>query len=74
MCYLNWLGHVTGHFNVGFYRRVQKSKEEVQDATFFDHSNEASPPGSRGTLPPEERAPISCPEEHALIRCPKPDD
>ena len=28
--YLNWLGHVTGHFNVGQYRRTQKGAEEVQ--------------------------------------------
>lgn len=34
------LGHVTGHFNVGNYRRFQKTKEEIQDAEFFDHTNE----------------------------------
>ena len=36
------LGHTTGHFNVGYYRRNQKTEEEVQDAAFFDHSNEVS--------------------------------
>ncbi|BDA46799.1 6-phosphofructo-2-kinase/fructose-2,6-bisphosphatase 4 [Coccomyxa sp. Obi] len=41
MCYLNWLGHDTRHFNVGQYRRVQKGTDEVQDASFFDPSNEA---------------------------------
>ena len=35
------LGHVTSHFNVGNYRRIQKGKEEVQDASFFDSKNEA---------------------------------
>lgn len=34
------LGHNTRHFNVGNYRRHQKSEEMAQDATFFDHSNE----------------------------------
>ncbi|KAG1677472.1 hypothetical protein FOA52_001928 [Chlamydomonas sp. UWO 241] len=38
--YLNWLGHPTGHFNVGFYRRAQKG-EGAQDASFFDQTNEA---------------------------------
>ncbi|KAK9918087.1 hypothetical protein WJX75_001099 [Coccomyxa subellipsoidea] len=41
MCYLNWLGHDTRHFNVGQYRRVQKGAGEVQDASFFDPTNEA---------------------------------
>ncbi|PNH04155.1 6-phosphofructo-2-kinase/fructose-2,6-bisphosphatase, partial [Tetrabaena socialis] len=40
-CYLNWLGHATRHFNVGAYRRCQRSNDEVQDAGFFDHANEA---------------------------------
>ena len=35
------LGHDTKHFNVGAYRRTQKGAEEVQDAAFFDHNNEA---------------------------------
>ncbi|KAK9817958.1 hypothetical protein WJX72_004907 [[Myrmecia] bisecta] len=39
MCYLNWLGHETRHFNVGQYRRKQKGDAGVQDASFFDHSN-----------------------------------
>jgi 6-phosphofructo-2-kinase/fructose-2,6-biphosphatase len=30
VCYLNWLGHSTRLFNVGSYRRLQKSAEEVQ--------------------------------------------
>ncbi len=34
------LGHDTRHFNVGQYRRVQKGAGEVQDASFFDPSNE----------------------------------
>lgn len=38
MCYFNWLGHPTRHFNVGQYRRVQ-AQGEVQDASFFDPSN-----------------------------------
>lgn len=37
------LGHDTKHFNVGQYRRVQKSASEVQDASFFDPNNEVSP-------------------------------
>ncbi|DBA78530.1 hypothetical protein WJX79_005894 [Trebouxia sp. C0005] len=40
MCYLNWLGHTTRHFNVGQYRRKQKG-EDMQDAAFFDHNNVA---------------------------------
>ncbi|GIL67684.1 hypothetical protein Vafri_21012 [Volvox africanus] len=40
-CYLNWLGHATRHFNVGSYRRRQKLADELQDAEFFDHTNEA---------------------------------
>ncbi|GLI68462.1 hypothetical protein VaNZ11_012887 [Volvox africanus] len=40
-CYLNWLGHATRHFNVGSYRRRQKLADELQDAQFFDHANEA---------------------------------
>lgn len=40
-CYLNWLGHHTGHFNVGNYRRKHKSSNEVQDAGFFDAKNPA---------------------------------
>ncbi|KAL6745907.1 6-phosphofructo-2-kinase-domain-containing protein [Haematococcus lacustris] len=39
--YLCWLGHSTRHFNVGQYRRRQKGEAELQDATFFDHSNPA---------------------------------
>lgn len=39
MCYFNWLGHPTRHFNVGNYRRSQANAGEVQDATFFDPSN-----------------------------------
>ncbi|GLI69499.1 hypothetical protein VaNZ11_014133 [Volvox africanus] len=38
-CYLNWLGHHTNHFNVGSYRRLQKSDHEVQTAEFFDAHN-----------------------------------
>ncbi|MEW5318299.1 MAG: hypothetical protein WDW38_009532 [Sanguina aurantia] len=40
LCYLNWLGHSAKHFNVGAYRRTQKHDGDVQDASFFDHSNE----------------------------------
>ncbi|GAX82741.1 hypothetical protein CEUSTIGMA_g10167.t1 [Chlamydomonas eustigma] len=40
-CYLNWLGHVTGHFNVGNYRRNQKLGDLTQDASFFCHTNGA---------------------------------
>ncbi|KAL3144542.1 hypothetical protein ABBQ32_004273 [Trebouxia sp. C0010 RCD-2024] len=40
MCYLNWLGHTTRHFNVGQYRRKQKG-DDLQDAAFFDHNNTA---------------------------------
>ncbi|PSC70832.1 6-phosphofructo-2-kinase fructose-2,6-bisphosphatase-like isoform X2 [Micractinium conductrix] len=38
MCYLNWLGHPTRHFNVGQYRRRVKGAEH-QDAEFFDPRN-----------------------------------
>ncbi|PRW44500.1 G8 domain-containing [Chlorella sorokiniana] len=38
MCYLNWLGHPTKHFNVGQYRRRVKGAEH-QDAEFFDMRN-----------------------------------
>ena len=38
------LGHDTKHFNVGQYRRVQKSAAEVQDASFFDPNNEVPLP------------------------------
>lgn len=38
MCYFNWLGHPTRHFNVGNYRRRQAGKE-LHDASFFDPSN-----------------------------------
>lgn len=41
MCYLNWLGHETKHFNVGQYRRKQNEAADVQDASFFDHNNPA---------------------------------
>jgi len=41
MCYLNWLGHETKHFNVGQYRRKQNEENDVQDASFFDHNNPA---------------------------------
>ena len=41
LCYLNWLGHETRHFNVGQFRRAQKGEQEVQDASFFDHRNAA---------------------------------
>lgn len=41
MSYLNWLGHTTGHFNVGFYRRAQKTEQLEQDANFFDQANPA---------------------------------
>ena len=41
LCYLNWLGHETRHFNVGQFRRAQKGQQEVQDASFFDHRNAA---------------------------------
>eukprot|EP00877_Chromochloris_zofingiensis_P010699 jgi/Chrzof1/5883/Cz16g19090.t1_FBP3A[v5.2] len=40
-CYLNWLGHNTAHINVGNYRRLQRGKQEVQDAAFFDCHNKA---------------------------------
>lgn len=40
MCYLNWLGHTTRHFNVGQYRRKAKG-DDLQDAAFFDHNNAA---------------------------------
>ncbi|KAL4433083.1 hypothetical protein ABPG77_006510 [Micractinium sp. CCAP 211/92] len=36
MCYLNWLGHPTKHFNVGQYRRRTKG---CSDAEFFDIRN-----------------------------------
>ena len=39
MCYLNWLGHRTRHFNVGNYRRRQRGAGEVQDAGWFDPGN-----------------------------------
>ena len=39
MCYFNWLGHPTRHFNVGNYRRSQAPVGEVQDASFFDPAN-----------------------------------
>lgn len=39
MCYFNWLGHPTKHFNVGQYRRSQATNGEVQDSAFFDPSN-----------------------------------
>jgi len=38
--YLNWLGHRTRHFNVGFYRRRMNTSHEAQDATFFDKNNQ----------------------------------
>ena len=41
LCYLNWLGHETRHFNVGQFRRAQRGQREVQDASFFDHRNAA---------------------------------
>ena len=41
LCYLNWLGHETRHFNVGQFRRAQKGQQEVQDASVFDHRNAA---------------------------------
>ena len=44
LCYLNWLGHPTAHFNVGNYRRCQKGEGGAgahQDANFFDHRNPA---------------------------------
>ena len=36
------LGHVSKHFNVGWYRRKIKSDYDGddQDAAFFDHNNE----------------------------------
>lgn len=34
------LGHTTKHFNVGQYRRKFKEDSEVQDASFFYHSNQ----------------------------------
>lgn len=40
LCICCRLGHTTRHFNVGLYRRKQKGEEEVQDATFFDHTNQ----------------------------------
>ena len=33
------MGHPTGHFNVGQYRRKIKEGAELQDAEFFDHNN-----------------------------------
>lgn len=39
MCYLNWLGHPTRHFNVGSYRRKQRPEGVLQDASFFDYNN-----------------------------------
>jgi len=39
MCYFNWLGHPTRHFNVGNYRRLQAPAGAVQDASFFDSRN-----------------------------------
>ncbi|RMZ52666.1 hypothetical protein APUTEX25_000785, partial [Auxenochlorella protothecoides] len=39
MCYLNWLGHPTRHFNVGMYRRNAADQEEKHDAAFFDPGN-----------------------------------
>ena len=37
------LGHDTKHFNVGQYRRVQKTTSEIQNASFFDPNNEVGP-------------------------------
>ena len=37
------LGHDTKHFNVGQYRRVQKTASEIQNASFFDPNNEVGP-------------------------------
>jgi len=39
MCYFNWLGHPTRHFNVGNYRREQAEEGSQQNADFFDPSN-----------------------------------
>ncbi|KAH7617284.1 putative 6-phosphofructo-2-kinase/fructose-2,6-bisphosphatase [Nannochloris sp. 'desiccata'] len=39
MCYFNWLGHPTRHFNVGNYRRQQAGESSQQNAEFFDPSN-----------------------------------
>lgn len=38
MCYLNWLGHPTRHFNVGMYRRHAFNGRDA-DADFFDADN-----------------------------------
>ena len=37
------LGHDTKHFNVGQYRRVQKTASDIQNASFFDPNNEVGP-------------------------------
>lgn len=39
MCYFNWLGHPTRHFNVGNYRRGQAPSGSQQKADFFDPTN-----------------------------------
>ena len=39
MCYFNWLGHPTRHFNVGNYRRQQAPPGSQQKAEFFDPGN-----------------------------------
>jgi 6-phosphofructo-2-kinase/fructose-2,6-biphosphatase len=39
MCYFNWLGHPTRHFNVGNYRRQQAGDGSQQKAEFFDPNN-----------------------------------
>ena len=56
MCYFNWLGHPTRHFNVGNYRRLQARAGEVQDASFFD-------PGNPNGMEARQRALVSALED-----------
>ena len=44
------LGHDTKHFNVGQYRRVQKTASEIQNASFFDPNNEVGPACSMSAM------------------------
>ena len=46
------LGHDTKHFNVGQYRRVQKTTSEIQNASFFDPNNEVGPAYSKCAMTP----------------------
>lgn len=41
VCYLDWLGHTSKHFNVGAFRRKISQPGQDQDSRFFDPRNEA---------------------------------